>query len=479
MAEAYYDRLSFQDSSFLAIESPSSHMHVSGIATFETGGLRSASGGVDVERIRDYVASRLHLIPRYRQVIRHVPVENHPVWVDDAHFNIHYHVRHTCLPQPGDPKQLKLMAGRIMAQKLDRAKPLWEMWIVEGLDGGEKLAMINKVHHCMVDGMSGVELMSVLLSSEPADTVEPPEPWEPRPAPSDAELAAAEAMRWIRGPLDLLRAAPDILEDLLDPTSEVREKLAALGDTLTSVQSVSDTPFNRPIGPHRRFDWLNMPLEDIKRVKRLLGGTLNDVVLATVTGAVDRFLSRRGLDPRALNFRVAAPVSMRSSSEKGTMGNRVSAWIIPLPLAEKDPRLRIRRVSEVTSVLKESKQALGAETIMRVGEWTPSTLLTLGARMAQRALPINMVVTNVPGPQLPLYLLDSRLLEHYGQVPLMDYLGIGIALFSYDGQLCWGFNADWDAVPDVADFAGDVRDAFEEMREMADTVEGRQEAGTA
>ena len=468
MAEAFYERLSFQDSTFLALESASSHMHVSGIAIFETAGLRRDDGGIDIERIRRYVASRLHSIPRYRQVIRHVPVEGHPVWVDDAHFNLAYHVRHSCLPRPGDEAQLKLMASRIMAQKLDRAKPLWEMWIVEGLDGGERFAMISKVHHCMIDGMSGVELMSVLLSLEPNGVIEDPEPWTPRPEPSALELLRAESGRWFVGPLDLVRAAPQVAADLFDPGSELRARVTALGEALQSgMHRLDETPLNRPIGPHRRFDWLKMPLARVKEIKRQIGGTLNDAVLATVAGALRRYLGRKGVDLEAIDFWVAAPVSMRSDDERGTLGNRVSSWLVPMPLAEADPRLRVRRITEVTAELKESNQALGAEALMQVGEWTPSTLLSVGARMVRRALPMNMIVTNVPGPQFPLYLLDARLECNYGQVPLMDYIGMGIALFSYDGDLCWGFNADWDVVPDVAEFADDVRASFAELEEAA------------
>ena len=239
----------------------------------------------------------------------------------------------------------------------------------------------------------------------------------------------------------------------------------------SGLRTVSDTPLNRPIGPHRRFDWLPMSLDEVKAVRKRLGGSLNDVVLATVAGAVQRFLEDRRVNVDLLDFRVMAPVSVRTARERGTLGNRVSAWILDLPLAERDPRRRLARISESTARLKDSKQALGAEVLTRVAEWTPSTLLSLGARMVTRALPFNLVVTNVPGPQVPLYLLGSRMLENYPQVPLTDYLGLGIALFSYAGTLCWGFNADWDLLPDLDDFVAGVAASFRELQRAAEPID--------
>jgi diacylglycerol O-acyltransferase / wax synthase len=246
----------------------------------------------------------------------------------------------------------------------------------------------------------------------------------------------------------------------------------AVRDTLwTTFRSVSDTPLNKQIGPHRRFDWLSMDLEQVKAVKNSLGGSLNDIVLTTVTGAVQRFLESRRVNVEMLDFRVMAPVSVRSEQEKGTLGNRVSAWMIDLPLSERDPVRRLEKIRETTARLKSSKQAVGAEILSRVGEWTPTTLLSLGGRMVTRSLPFNLVVTNIPGPQVPLYLLGAKMLDNYGLVPLTDFLGLGIALFSYAGQLCWGFAADWDLVPDLREFVAAIEDAFRELREKAGLIE--------
>ncbi len=236
------------------------------------------------------------------------------------------------------------------------------------------------------------------------------------------------------------------------------------------MRTVSATPLNRPIGPHRRFDWHRMPLTEIKAVKNALGGTLNDVVLATVSGAIRRFLERHRVDVDTLDFRVMAPVSVRSTDERGTLGNRVSAWMVPLPLGERDPRAALARISETTGHLKESKEAMGAEVLSQVGEWTPSTLLSLASRMLTRALPFNLVVTNVPGPQLPLYLMSARMLDNFGLIPLIDNLCLGIVLFSYDGQLCWGFTCEWDLLPDLHDFVLDVRAAFADLQAAAAAV---------
>jgi diacylglycerol O-acyltransferase len=462
-----YERLSFLDNSFLIMEGPTTPMHVAGTATYEVGSLRTAEGGIDIDCIRGYVNSRLHLIPRYRQRLAFVPLENHAVWIDDAHFNIHYHVRHTALPRPGDERQLKRLAARIMAQHLDRSKPLWEVWVVEGLEGGDSFAVISKIHHCMVDGMSSVDLLNVLLQPEPVDSFEPAPDWLPRPAPTSFELLRDAAYRYAALPFEVGRNLQDVVRQARDPRSDLRARLRAVRDTLgTSFRSPSSTPLNQPIGPHRRFDWLAMDLARVKAVKQVVGGTLNDVVLATVAGAVRGFLERRRVHTEHLDFRVMAPVSVRAAEERGRLGNRVSAWMVPMPLDEHDPRRRLERIRETTAALKDSKHALGAEVLTAVGEWTPSTLLSLGAQLATRRLPFNLVVTNVPGPQVPLYLLGARMVDNYGLVPLMGNLCLGIVLFSYAGKLCWGFTADWDLIPDLHDFVMDVERSFQELAEL-------------
>jgi diacylglycerol O-acyltransferase len=448
---SHYDRLSQIDNSFLVYEDaqPTGAMHVASTAIHDAAPLRLPDGSLDIERIEEYVLSRLERIPRYRQRLAHTPLEGHPVWVDDPAFQIHYHVRHSRLPRPGSERQLKRMVGRIFSQRLDREKPLWELWIIEGLEG-DRLAVHSKVHHCMVDGVSGSELIAELLTQEPLEKPEPPARWAPRPAPSRVALGVGEAARVLNAPFELAPAVLRLLRDEDDARHHLEERVRAIGRVVSDVGGTTPVPFNQPIGPHRRIDWMPMPLADLKAVRKAVGGTLNDVVLATAAGALGSFLARdRGCDLEGVRFRVMAPVSVRTPTDHGTLGNRVSAWTVDLPIAEPDPLERLAIIRRETEELKASKSALGAETLTRVTEWTGSALLSLGARLVALGTPFNMVITNVPGPRTPLYMLESRLLEIHPHVPLMGTLGLGIALFSYDDTLSWGFSADWDLVPDL------------------------------
>jgi len=465
-----YERLTALDRFFVDIETHGTHMHVAAVMLFESAPLVNADGGIDVERIRSYIASRLHLIPRYRQKLAHVPLTGQPVWIDDDRLNLHYHVRHTALPKPGDLRQLKRLAARIMSQKLDRGKPLWEVWFVEGLEDGS-CAMISKTHHCMIDGVSGVDLMTVLLNIEPDASVHDVPAWSPRPVPTAARLIGDEVLRRAMQPLDIVHAGRVLLGDPGGACEKASDAVLGLQQALgAGFAGASPTPLNRPIGGHRRFDWLTLDLADVKRVKRTLGGTVNDVVLATVAGAVARFLDFRGISAkqqRELDFRAFCPVSVRDPSERGTLGNRISGMIASLPIGDMDARTRLSRVRETTEQLKSSRQALGAEVLAAVSEWTLPTLLSLAARLSTRSRAYNLVVTNVPGPQLPLYLLGARMIAPFPLVPLFNNQALGVALFSYDGRLCWGFNADWDLVPDLHDFVGAIKTSFDELRREA------------
>ena len=467
---AFYHRLSAQDRSFLDLEDADTPMHVGGAFVFEGGALMRPEGGLDIDRIRDYIESRLHLIPRYRQRIDWIPVENHPIWVDDERFNLQYHVRHTCLPTPGDDRLLKRLCGRILSQQLDRGKPLWEIWIVEGLEH-DRVAMVSKVHHCMIDGVSGNDLLQVLLSLTPEKEFEPAPGFHPNPGPGRIELMRDAAVRRVQTPL---WAAREVVRAVSEPAKREQwsDALTGLGESLSAgLSPAADTPLNQAIGPHRRFDWLAFDIDEVKRVKNALGGTVNDVVLATVAGAVGRFLERRGVSAakqRELDFRAFCPVSVRTETERGTLGNRVSSMIASLPIAQRDGKKRLAAVRKTTKGLKQSKQALGAEVLSSVSEWTAPTLITLAARLAFRNRASNLVVTNVPGPQLPLYLLGARMTETYPMVPLFQHQGLGIALFSYCGGLFWGFNADWDGFPDLHDFVVAIDASFRELGEAAD-----------
>ena len=464
-----YDRLSVVDGSFLAIEGPNTHQHVAAVTVFEAGSLGGGrDGGLDFDRVRAYVASRLHLIPRYRQRIVPVPLGTRHVWADDEHFNLDYHLRHTSLPRPGSDDQLRRLAARIVSQPLDRARPLWEIWVVEGLAGGDRFALIAKTHHCMIDGISGVDLMAVLLSPSPDEPAAEAPPWTPRPSPTRLQLFRDEMLRRARESMSLARALPLGAQQVRAVAASAWESVGALGETLlAAARPASETPLNRPIGPHRRFDWLVLDLEDVKAVKNRLGGTVNDVVLATVAGALQRFLERRRVNVEALEIRASVPVSLRPAAGRGTLGNQIALWVTPLPIAERDPLRRLARVRETTARLKDSRQTLGAQVLTAVSEWTSSTLLSLAVQLSMRSRPFNLVVTNVPGPQVPLYLLGAPLLECYPMLALLPSQGLGIALFSYAGKLCWGFLADFDLVPDLHDVVRAVAASFEELRVAA------------
>lgn len=458
-----YERLRALDNSFLLLERPNAHMHVASTAIHEMGPLRTVDGGVDVDLIRRGVAGVLHRLPRYRQKLAWIPFENSPVWIDDEGFSLDYHIRHTSLPRPGDEEQLKKLAARIQAQPLDRARPLWELWVVEGLED-ERFAVISKVHHCMIDGVAGVDLMNVLMSPDPdAEILEAP-PFVPRPAPSQAELVRDELMRRLRLPFEAVRDLSKLLGAAEDTRRDVLVRARAVIETLgASLRPASPTPLNQPIGPHRRHAWWTLDLADVKRIRRAFGGSINDTVLTIVTGAVRRFLAYRRVEPSELDFRVLAPVSVRDESERGRLGNRVSAWFVPLPLDEPDPREQLRILSDRTAELRAAKGAVAAQVLTQAAEWTPATLLSLGARNATRLQPFNLVVTNVPGPQVPLYLLGAHMLEIYPVVPLAEGLGLGIALFSYEGRLHWGLNADYELVPDLERFIEFAQEAAAEL----------------
>jgi len=462
-----YDRLTVADNAFLDLEAGKAHMHIAATAVLEIGSLGNAAGGVDIERIREYVASRLHLIPRYRQRLAYVPLENHPVWIDDDHFNIAYHVRHASLPRPGTVGQLKRLAARIQSQRLDRAKPLWEFWVVEGLDG-DRFAIIQKVHHCMIDGISGVDLLTVLMSPVAATLFDHGPAFVPRPAPSGTALFAEEMWRRVRDPLSVLRQLPVRLYDPRAALRDLQRNLGGLFEALTStILPASATPWNQPIGPYRRFDWLALDLADIKEVKNKLGGTVNDVVLATVSGALRRFLHRRGLSADGLRIRANVPVSVRTHEERGTLGNRIALWMTDLPVDERDAVTRLDRIRATTTRLKDSRQALGAQVLASVSDMTTWRLMALALRMSTRSRPFNIVVTNVPGPQVELYLLDAPLREIYPMVNLLENQGLGIALFSYAGKLFWGVLADWDLVPDLDAFVTAIGESFRELQTAA------------
>lgn len=460
MTYCHYNRLSALDATFLEIEKPDVHMHVGAVAVFDASPLTNADGALEMERIRGTIEAALSESPRFHQKLRLVPLFGHPVWVDDDRFNLNYHVRHTSLPQPGDVELLKRLAGRIMSQKLDRGKPLWEMWVVEGVADGQ-FATILKAHHCMVDGISGLDLLVRMMRPDTDATPAPIDKWVPRPAPDARRLLSDEIKHRASLPFSMLRTAGNAMTRPLEVLGDLQEVMLGFGEVLgAGLKPTSDSALNPEIGPHRRFDWLRTDLAAVKQVRSHLGGTVNDVVLASAAGAIGRFLRQRGEDPTDKLFRAQIPMSIRTQAERGSEGNRVVMLMAELPIDEEDPRQRLSKVAETTARLKHSRQRAGVEFIEELSDRTLTSLFVGFARLATWQRSFNIVITNIPGPQIPVYLLGARMTAIYPLVPLAWNQAVGIALFSYDGGLFWGFNADWDALHDVEELVTALGEEF-------------------
>jgi diacylglycerol O-acyltransferase / wax synthase len=456
------DRLSAVDASFLAQEGRASHMHVGAVLLFE--GPPPA-----YEELIAHVQSRLHLVPRYRQKLAFPRFEmGRPLWIDDPRLNIEYHVRHTALPAPGSVEELRMLAGRIFSQRLDRSKPLWEMWLVQGLSDN-RFALITKTHHAMVDGISGVDLATVLFDLGPIPTeLEPEEPWAPHPEPSQAELVASGAKGVAKFPFDVAGRALGALRNPARTVRGAREAAEGVGEIVwAGLNPAPETPLNVPIGPHRRVRWVPGQLDDYKEIKNALGGTVNDVVLAVVTGALRRWLRLRGIRTEGLELRALVPVSIRAEDERHQLGNRIVVMRGPLPVYCEDPVSCLDRVREAMAGVKESKQALGAEVISGLENFAPPTLLAQASRLNFSTRLFNVIVTNVPGPQFPLYLLGRELEELIPIAFLPENHALAIAIMSYNGGLDFGLLGDYDAMSDLDDLALFLEDSLVSLLEEA------------
>jgi diacylglycerol O-acyltransferase len=470
----HYERLSAQDSSFVLWERRETPMHVGAIAIFEAGSLATADGGIDAERIAKHVESRLHRLPRYRKRLAFTPIEGHPVWVDDTHFDLAYHLRRTALPRPGTEAELKALVARILSQRLDRARPLWEMWIVEGLDGG-RFALVTKVHHCMVDGVSGMNLLTLLMSpsaDEPADVAPA---WTPELEPTVLELLVAESARRARLGGELVSGLLGSLRDPAATWSRLARAGTAVAQALDAgLRHPRSTRLNRKIGPHRRVDWVGLDLAAAKEIKQRLGGTLNDVVLATVCGALHRFLDVRRDWTARFDYRVIVPVNMRPAGDERAGGNQVSAYFLSLPLTETHPKRRYDTIRTATAALKDSRAAEGIDLLTQLTDRFGGTAMTrLGGRVIDRLRPYNLIITNVPGPQFPLYMLGARLLELVPQLPLFEEQGLGVAVLSYCGQIQIGLTGDRDLAPDLEALRESLLAAFAELEAVASSRHDR------
>jgi diacylglycerol O-acyltransferase / wax synthase len=471
------DRLTGLDAAFLDLESGGAHMHVAAILVF-------AGEPPAYDELLGAIERRLHRVPRYRQKLAFVPYgQGRPVWVDDPHFNLRYHVRHSALPAPGGDAELERIAGRLFALPLDRGKPLWELSLVEGLapapDGGPRFALISKTHHALVDGVSGVDITSVLFDAtpDPPDAADPPRPWTARPEPTRSQLLARALVERATVPGEGMRAMRHATRAPRHATRRAVDGLRAMGAfAVPGLRPAPPSALNVPIGPHRRYAWVDASLDDLRAVKDALGGTLNDAVLTSVTLALGRWLRGRGAETEGLVLRAMVPVSVRAETERGALGNRVAAMFAPLPVGLEDPRDVFATVTAAMRGLKESGQAVGAQTLTQLADFAPPTIASQAARLQARQRYFNVVVTNVPGPQRPLWLLGREMLAIYPVVPLAAGQALGLAIMSYNGRLGYGLLADYDALPDLDDVRGALRAALDDLAAAAGVTPARPRA---
>ena len=469
MPQRHLDRLTPVDASFLHQEGASSHMHIGGLTLVE-------GPPPSMEEFLEQIRRRLHLVPRYRHKLAYTAVDSgRPVWVDDPNFNLEYHVRHTALPAPGTWEQLQDLTARIFSQQLDRSKPLWEMWLIEGLED-DRFALITKTHHSLIDGIAGVDLATVLfdLSPDPPQIPHSGRAWEPNPEPGTAELLAAGVIGAARTGVALVEGALSALTHPERAMARAREAAEGVGEIVwAGLNPAPQTPLNVPIGPHRRFVGVTASLDDFKTVKNAFGGTVNDVVLAVVAGALRTFLISRGRHTEGVEMRALVPVSVRAEDEHGTAGNRIVVMRGPLPIYVADPIGRLAFVSQEMAGLKESKQALGAEVIAGAQNFAPPTILAQASRLNFSTRLFNLIVTNVPGPQFPLYVLGREMIAAIPVAFLPENHALAIAIMSYNGQMNFGLLGDFDALPDIDAIGESIRSELAKLVELA-----REEAAT-
>jgi WS/DGAT/MGAT family acyltransferase len=454
------------DSSFLHIENETTPMHIGGVSIF-------AGPPPPIGDLRAMVAGKLALVPRYRQKVRFVPLAaGPPIWVDDPHFSLDYHLRHTAVPRPGSEAQLRQMAARVFSQALDRNKPLWELWMVEGLGDG-RWALLSKVHHCMVDGVAATDLMSVMFSDEtaPADrSAEATErDWSPAPEPSALEVLLRTAVRRA-SPAGQLEALQRALRTPRETVRGIAEVARAAVAASSSLRPVGASSLNGPIGPHRRWSWAAVRLSDVKIVRAALGGTVNDVVLTLITNGFSDLLESRGdriAEDRVV--RTMVPVSVRRRGERGVYNNRVSAVFAGLPVGQTSPAQRLERIRAEMDGIKQSKQAVAGDVLSSLSGFAPPLLLALGSRLVTLSPRLNMhtATTNVPGPQQPVQTLGRRLLESYPFVPVVGSIRIVVAIFSYDGGLYFGVTGDYDGAPDIDVLTAGIATGMEQLLALA------------
>jgi len=463
MAQNHMDRLSSTDASFLTQETSASHMHVGAVLIFE-------GPPPSYDELLNHVGSRLRLIPRFRQKLAFSPLQTgRPFWVDDQSLHLGYHVRHAALPAPGSRKQLRQMVARVFSQQLDRTKPLWELWLVQGMKR-KRFAIVLKTHHALVDGVAGVDIATVLFDVKPIpEPVVPEAELFPEAEPSGADLLARNAADIAATLIRLARRLESALENPRAAAAQVAEAAEALGEIAWNLANPApEVPLNVPIGSHRRFAWARAELDDLEMIKNRFGGTVNDVVLAVVAGALRTWLTQRGIGTEGLTLRGLVPASIRAAEDQGELGNRLVALRGPLPVYVDDPVKRLEAVTAEMGDVKDSKQALGAEVITRLNDFAPPTLLALASRLNFSTRLFNLIVTNLPGPQTPLYVLGRELEEVCPVAFLPQNHALAIAIISYNGGIDFGLIADYDAMADVGVIADGIETAIAELRGAAD-----------
>ena len=462
MARYVYERLSDAAAEIVSAEKSRRFLHSTAVLIFDAGPLTYSHGGVDFSALRGAIAGAAAQIPAYQRKLRWIPLENHPVWVDDPEFRLDYHVRHTSLPRPGTLQQLRKVAARIQAQRLDRSRPLWEYWVVEGLEGG-RFAIIMKTHMALLAD-AGTDAMQMLLRPDADARYDTGAPHSPQPSPSRLELVYEELIRQGRLPRRAWRAATEAFSARGAPGTELRERLDAAARLVGySLASRHDLPMSGPVGPHRVVDFLELPLDVVHRVRQSLGGSLLDVVVTTLAGAVGRYLSRRYVNPATLDFRVSTPVSRGDDPS----GRSVGEWVFELPIWESDAKRRYERVREILQAENEARPGARSRDIFPAHDWAESSTPAAVSRVLAEPARVPVRIGVLPGPDCPMYLRGARLDECYGLIPLSGRAGLGVSVFAYEGRLCWGLNADFDRMPDLGRFTEALRRSYRELERIA------------
>ena len=463
-----HERLSALDASFLYLEKPNAHMHVAGLAILDPS--TREAGPPSEQDLARLITERIHQVPRFRQKVVFPPFRaGRPVWVDDAGFDLSFHVRRTALPSPGGRRELAEFVQRVHSRPLDRTKPLWEMYLIEGLEDGY-VAVLSKSHHAMIDGLSGMDIATVMFDFSPEPARLEPQPWTPEPPPSGSDLFLRAMTDQIRNPV---QAVVEGTGRLMRAPQEALSEAGRLVGGLRSLMALGQAPagpFNVPVGPNRRFTMAEVPVSDAKVVKNALGGTVNDVVLGAVAGALRTLLRHRGERVTGRSLRAMVPVSTRGEGSAATLGNQVSMFFVDLPVGVADPARRLRKITAATRELKTSHQAMAATALMNSARWAPPTLHGLAARLVARQRFVNLVVSNVPGPQVPLYLDGARLLVAFPVLPLGETMALSVAVTSLSGVMGFGFTTDWDSGPDIEVLSEGLLQSFDELKKAAEAT---------